>query len=50
LIAPAAAGERSERKPGRTWRAAASPLSTVALISLMPRPQKRDRIGTSVSS
>jgi hypothetical protein len=25
-IAPAAAGERSERKPGRTWRAAAPPL------------------------
>src|SRR4051794_40326514 len=25
-IPPAAAGERSERKPGRTWRAAAPPL------------------------
>jgi len=31
--APAAAGERSERKPGRTRRAAAPPLSTSGTIS-----------------
>src|SRR5690349_6121143 len=30
LIAPDAACERSERKPGRPWRAAAPPLSTCA--------------------
>jgi hypothetical protein len=29
-IAPAAAGERSERRPGRTWRAAAPPLCPAA--------------------